>query len=294
MTRRFACFVFASLLFVPSVAAEDKDNPPGDFEAIFSIEVVKALEDEPALKKAYENWKDKAEEATTKYLAELDKFFAREKSRGDLDYLKSLESALDKAKSRPVGPCLTYDHLPAKAQRTHADLNKTKGEANKKLLTAVDKAIETALKQKDVDKARKLEEFLFAALLPKSLEAEFSKAIRYKNKVFLHVATRKTWEEASMWCLERNGDLPSIRDEAEQKALLKISRQGYTWIGAMKPDSNWRWSDGTPLRFTNWAKNEPSNASTEKFAAFPFDGIGHWYDQDIRKTHPFVIQWTLY
>ena len=40
----------------------------------------------------------------------------------------------------------------------------------------------------------------------------------------------------------------------------------------------WRWRDGTPLIFENWAQSEPSGDGPN--AVLPFDGSGLWNDID--------------
>ncbi len=68
------------------------------------------------------------------------------------------------------------------------------------------------------------------------------------------------------YCREEGGHLVSISDAKEQSFLSSIlpekDRRNCYWIG-LYYDSEWKWSDGSEVTFTNWAYNEPNNYHSE-------------------------------
>ena len=57
------------------------------------------------------------------------------------------------------------------------------------------------------------------------------------------------------------GHLVSIHSEAENQFIYNSFRDSVgrsLWIGALKVNSNWTWSDGTPWDYDKWIANNPS------------------------------------
>ena len=77
------------------------------------------------------------------------------------------------------------------------------------------------------------------------------------------------WDDARAAALARGPgwDLVSIGDAAESafvKSLLDATLsalRSHFWIGATEraQEGDWRWVDGTPFSFTDWAPSEPNN-----------------------------------
>ncbi|MCP4742897.1 MAG: hypothetical protein GY871_11840, partial [Actinomycetales bacterium] len=87
-----------------------------------------------------------------------------------------------------------------------------------------------------------------------------------------------TWAEARAFAVGLGGDLASIATNGEA-AVIKPYLLGQDvfrgWIGLYQdvsapdfaePAGGWRWSDGTPLVYTDWLDGEPSNQSLSGLA----------------------------
>ncbi|MCP4834230.1 MAG: hypothetical protein GY895_05635, partial [Phycisphaera sp.] len=122
--------------------------------------------------------------------------------------------------------------------------------------------------------------------------------------------TGVTWAEARAFAVSLGGELASVSSESASsvvKAYLLGQGAFQTWIGLyqdlsapdyVEPDGGWRWSDGTPLVYSDWLPGEPSN---ESFFGDPEDfGVMSgqnnqpplgWNDQSGRNTAA-LIEWS--
>ena len=76
--------------------------------------------------------------------------------------------------------------------------------------------------------------------------------------------------------------LVSINDAAEQGWLVKIFGTEPVWIGLtdVEKEGEWKWMNGEPTTYTNWAPDEPTDADQGK-ENYVFMGLtpdGKWYD----------------
>ena len=73
-----------------------------------------------------------------------------------------------------------------------------------------------------------------------------------------------TWENAKMWCEEmgRNSHLVKIETKEENDFLVGNFSGYNSWIGAndIEKEGSFRWTDGSPLIFTDWGQDEPNNS----------------------------------
>ncbi|CAH1785530.1 unnamed protein product [Owenia fusiformis] len=74
-----------------------------------------------------------------------------------------------------------------------------------------------------------------------------------------------TWRGARNWCMANGGDLASIHSKEETDFILSVWPQDTDWwdwwIGLNELDlsGGYKWSDGSPLDYENWAKGEPND-----------------------------------
>ncbi|XP_070535379.1 macrophage mannose receptor 1-like isoform X1 [Ptychodera flava] len=74
----------------------------------------------------------------------------------------------------------------------------------------------------------------------------------------------KTWTESREYCRSVGGELLSLHDANETSWIMSRleleTRRGW-WIGLREYgfDRHFRWSDGTPLDYENWHKDEPND-----------------------------------
>ncbi|XP_054876238.1 ladderlectin-like [Poeciliopsis prolifica] len=98
---------------------------------------------------------------------------------------------------------------------------------------------------------------------------------KIRGRCFLYVARARTWADAEKIvvhffvekCLSMGANLASVRNAYEYRwvqALIRARsrRSGETWLGGSdaQQERTWLWSDGTPMRYTNWCRGQPDNA----------------------------------
>ncbi|XP_022088561.1 lymphocyte antigen 75-like [Acanthaster planci] len=72
------------------------------------------------------------------------------------------------------------------------------------------------------------------------------------------------WDEANRVCTNFGGHLASFHHPDEEAFLvknLKLNLKRRFWIGLndQRNEGGYRWSDGTPVQYTNWAPGEPND-----------------------------------
>ena len=289
------CFCLSSV-----VSAQDLHDP----SLVFAEHLKKddtVLRTHPTIAKAHETWKTKLEAATATYQKGMESLLDREKSRGDLETVKSYERALDLAKTQHSLPCILFDRLPTPAATLLTNLNRAKSRENKIFVAVLDKEMTSTLRQKGAAEAKKIENFLYASFLPDSMESLYSRTARLENRIYLHIDQKKTWQEAYDWCRERSGDLASVGNREIHvflyKYVVSIGKAQEAFVGGAKIGNNWLWTDGTPFAFTSWAAGQPSGKGgggvVEDRLTFAWRD-GGWNDAPARDRMPFIIQWALY
>ncbi|ESO86195.1 hypothetical protein LOTGIDRAFT_235549 [Lottia gigantea] len=89
----------------------------------------------------------------------------------------------------------------------------------------------------------------------------------YLDNCYKSFTNRKTWLDARQYCLNIGGDLASIHNATAQDVIkLTFNRFQYRssyWIGLndKATEGKHEWTDGTPVEFTSWGKDEPNDVS---------------------------------
>uniref|UniRef100_A0A1I7YKD3 Metalloendopeptidase n=1 Tax=Steinernema glaseri TaxID=37863 RepID=A0A1I7YKD3_9BILA len=116
----------------------------------------------------------------------------------------------------------------------------------------------------------------------------------YGNDFFTAVITKMNFNEAESYCQSIGGHLFSSHDSATEKyyhyAINYYSPNGdHTfWIGLHKPrgaNSQYSWTDGSPLDYKNWANGSPRPSQNEECTAYQGP---NWATQQCTEKHPFV------
>lgn len=133
----------------------------------------------------------------------------------------------------------------------------------------------------------------------KLTEAEREALIREGNRWFLVVRQPMTWKDAAAWCQERGGTLASVHSEQENQFIQRIARHSFTRIGNYRTihlggsdeqkEGDWRWPDGSPMRFRKWARNEGSAGPKENCMGMYYRGP--WFDSPGEAKRNFVAEW---
>jgi len=88
-----------------------------------------------------------------------------------------------------------------------------------------------------------------------------------------------TQPEAAEACRARGMEMTSIHSEAENEFISGIPTfTGAVWIGLSDEDHNdtYKWSDGTPLDYVNWAAGNPDGGDQNCVVLQTSSGL--WYD----------------
>ncbi|XP_065837701.1 uncharacterized protein [Oscarella lobularis] len=87
----------------------------------------------------------------------------------------------------------------------------------------------------------------------------------FKNRrCYKYFSTSVTWSKARQQCLTDGGDLVSIANQEEYTYVQNLYSSGEIWLGLndIAWESNFVWSDGSPVTFTKWDSTEPNDAGS--------------------------------
>ncbi|XP_048887530.1 lymphocyte antigen 75-like [Brienomyrus brachyistius] len=99
------------------------------------------------------------------------------------------------------------------------------------------------------------------------------------------ISSHLHWQEALSYCQNHYSDLSYVRSDAEVTELLNaMDTNQMSWIGLSRHDSSWKWTNGDPLTYHNWAPGQPHNDHDINCAS---TASGLWYANDCNAKHAF-------
>ncbi|XP_067309694.1 macrophage mannose receptor 1-like [Pseudorasbora parva] len=126
----------------------------------------------------------------------------------------------------------------------------------------------------------------------------------FEGKCYNMKEDMKTWKEAREYCRELGGDLSSIMIRQQQAFLTTMIRDKTTdfWIGFSNlANGRFKWTDGSNVAFTDWAKGEPHNyrwhsyywtkyhyLEEQKCVVIGIGSSGKWVANDCNSTYGFI------
>lgn len=115
-----------------------------------------------------------------------------------------------------------------------------------------------------------------------------------KCYLFSSNTSRLKFDDASRHCEGEGATLVTIPSEREQKFLLSRLSDATTnvWIGiTRRPDRSLGWTDGTPLRYTNWIWGQPNlnGGSTVEILTGTIH-VGHWNQAPRNKLRQHICE----
>ncbi|XP_072021157.1 lymphocyte antigen 75-like [Amphiura filiformis] len=110
----------------------------------------------------------------------------------------------------------------------------------------------------------------------------------------------QTWQGAQQQCMDgaiANGNLATVYVEGLQSlltAIMKAFPEDDVWIGLYTDDMDdaYKWADGAPLTYTNWADGQPDGNTTTKCVGMlnnP-DNPGQWDDVECMENKLYLCQ----
>ncbi|XP_056426773.1 CD209 antigen-like protein C [Hyla sarda] len=113
-----------------------------------------------------------------------------------------------------------------------------------------------------------------------------------RSNCYYFSSISETWESSKELCAERNGILVVIKDESEMSSLWPTIKQGAYWIGLRrdpKDTTMWVWTDGSPLTYSVWNKDEPNNQDSEHCAEV-WGEFQAWNDQPCQRKLNYICK----
>jgi hypothetical protein len=123
------------------------------------------------------------------------------------------------------------------------------------------------------------------------------------NGSVYYLLSQTDWTTSEMEAVKLGGHLATIRNSDDQAFVFgTFSNYGgvqrLLWIGLTDgaSEGTFRWVDGSPVTYTNWASGEPNNAgANENFVAMYYPGFnqpGKWNDWGHRSSDPIGVRFN--
>ncbi|XP_044179085.1 uncharacterized protein LOC114946811 isoform X1 [Acropora millepora] len=110
------------------------------------------------------------------------------------------------------------------------------------------------------------------------------------------LSSKMSWQDAVQACRRiRGGDLVSIHSASENTFIKsKISRRSSLnfWIGLndLGLESSFKWSDGSPVQYTNYAFREPNDFFKQEDCVEMHRFSGTWNDNHCSRRSPYICK----
>ncbi|KFU84338.1 Macrophage mannose receptor 1, partial [Chaetura pelagica] len=123
----------------------------------------------------------------------------------------------------------------------------------------------------------------------------------FDNKCFkvfgLNENDTLTWHAARNSCIKFGGNLATIPRKEVQASLMSVLKNAATdaWIGLndINQEHKYLWTDGSPVYYTNWAKESRSYYSKVDCVFMkknPIEQAGKWKDEECKESKSYICQ----
>ncbi|XP_019732158.1 C-type lectin domain family 4 member M-like isoform X1 [Hippocampus comes] len=118
--------------------------------------------------------------------------------------------------------------------------------------------------------------------------------VYFLSSLYYISSTTRTWFGSRADCLRRGADLVVINSREEQNFVVKFNK--LLWIGLKEQEGTWKWVDGSQLKTSYWASNEPNNyeGAKEDCVQIRFHEINNsWNDVICEEEHFWICEKTV-
>ncbi|KAK4312213.1 hypothetical protein Pmani_016336 [Petrolisthes manimaculis] len=127
--------------------------------------------------------------------------------------------------------------------------------------------------------------------------APYEDYVIYDGACYKSVSTAMTWQDAESACVEDGAHLASILSVGETSfTWVAVLENSFTdsWIGlnSIKDHQLFKWSDGWPVVYSNWGKDQPTVNVTDANCVSLSGEDGMWYNMKCDDIRPFICKYS--
>ncbi|XP_072544232.1 macrophage mannose receptor 1-like [Salminus brasiliensis] len=125
--------------------------------------------------------------------------------------------------------------------------------------------------------------------------------VKFQDKCYKVHLEEKTWMDARSFCMQLGGNLASVTNSLQQAVLLlQMADDNFSdlWLGLNNlADSRFKWTDGSPVAFTDWSTEDSGYYAMESLCA-TMGGRqrvhpGKWVNKDCNETSGYICSRAL-
>lgn len=123
-------------------------------------------------------------------------------------------------------------------------------------------------------------------------KSEIPDIFHYKSHTYFFVRKKTTWHTANQICLDAGGHLLFVENKKENEFIRSIINSD-TWIGLsdQTKETDWEWTNGTKISFSDWYEREPNNLYEQEHYAHYMEVVNYrWNDNSNEKRFQFVCE----
>jgi len=214
----------------------------------------------------------------TDYIQELEVMLRRAQGSSDLDGSIAIEQELKSVKS--TGETTTggakESQLAVRRTRYQSEVQASLAPIQTKYIGELEKLqslytkrgqLESAvLVRGELKSAKSASAFLISK---RQAELRPTDSVEHGGKSYKVFDEVLSWSKARDKCAEMGGQLATVNSAEENEFILGLAAKGANdsyWLGASDEakEGEWVWTDGTPLKYNNWQKQQPNNGDEKE------------------------------
>ncbi|XP_061131615.1 CD209 antigen-like protein E isoform X2 [Syngnathus typhle] len=115
--------------------------------------------------------------------------------------------------------------------------------------------------------------------------------VYFRSSLYYVSSMRKTWHSSQLDCMRKDAHLVVVDSREEQEFLRKFNIM--VWIGLRDRRGTWYWINGSQLKTSFWAPNEPNKyeGKEEECVQIRYnDNINNWNDVICDEQHFWICE----